>query len=88
MLDLATVREREGVLIPGQPNAIWYKPRRRLLYVAIGSPGVVDVIDTVAMRHREQVATEEGAHTTAFDAQRQRLAVFMPRTGRAAIYQA
>jgi hypothetical protein len=34
----------------------------------------------------EQLATEEGAHTTAFDQQRQQLYVFLPRTSAAAAY--
>lgn len=87
MLDLSTGRETASVSIAGQPDAIWHNRQRRLLYVAIGNPGLVDVIDTVAMRPCEQVMTEEGAHTTAFDCVRQRLVVFLPRTCRAAIYQ-
>lgn len=90
-----TGRERDSVPMSGQPDAIWYNPPRRLLYVAIGSPGVVDVIDAVAMRRCQvvamrrcqQVVTEQGAHTTAFEALRQRLAVFLPVTCRAAIHQ-
>ena len=57
------------------------------IYVAIGNPGLVDVIDTAAMRRCDQVTTEEGAHTTAFDGPRQHLIVFLPRTCRAAIYE-
>jgi hypothetical protein len=34
----------------------------------------------------ETVPTEEGAHTLTFDESRQRLYVFLPRSGRAAIY--
>ena len=34
----------------------------------------------------EQVPTEEGAHTTAFDQLRQRLYVFLPRICRVAVY--
>jgi YVTN family beta-propeller protein len=87
VLDLATGHESAGVPISGQPDAIWYSPQRRLLYVAIGSPGVVEVIDTVAMRQCRRLVTEEGAHTTAFDARRRRLTVFLPRSCRAAVYQ-
>jgi len=87
VLDLSTGRETASVPIGGQPDAIWYNPLRRLLYVAIGKPGLVDVIDTVAMRPCERILTEEGAHTTAFDGPRQRLIVFLPRTCRAAIYE-
>ncbi len=49
---------------------------------------MVEVVDTAAMRSRERIVTELGAHTTAFDAARQRLVVFLPRTCRAAIYEA
>ena len=87
VLDLSTGREVASVPIGGEPDAIWYNPLRRVLYVAIGKPGLVDVIDTVAMRRCEQVTTEEGAHTTAFDWPRQRLIVFLPGTCGAAIYE-
>jgi DNA-binding beta-propeller fold protein YncE len=87
VMDVKTGRVRDRVPISGQPDAIWYNPLRRVLYVAIGNPGVVDVIDTAAMRRCQQVVTEEGAHTTALDLRRERLAVFLPRTCRAAIYQ-
>lgn len=87
MLDLSAGREAACVPISGEPDAVWYNRQRQLLYVAIGKPGLVDVIDTVAMRRCEQVITEDGAHTTAFDGPRQRLAVFLPRTCRAAIYE-
>src|SRR5262249_41799852 len=64
VLDLATGRESARVDIAGEPDAIWFDPRRRRLYVAIGRPGLVDVIDTRALRRCEQVVTEAGAHTT------------------------
>ena len=87
VLDLSTGREAACVPISGEPDAVWYNPQRHLLYVAIGKPGLVDVIDAVAMGRCDQVMTEEGAHTTAFDGLRQRLAVYLPRTCRAAIYE-
>jgi hypothetical protein len=39
------------------------------------------------MAVREQVVTEPGAKTTAFDAVRRQLVVFMPRTCRASFYR-
>src|SRR5262245_60832271 len=57
-LDLGTGREVASVSIAGAPDAIWYNAEHRLLYVAIGNPGVVDVIDTASMTRQEQVATE------------------------------
>ena len=88
VLDLRTGRECGSAEIAGEPDAIWYNPKRGRLYVAIGRPGLIDVIDTRALRRVEQVVTEEGAHTTAFDHDRQRLYVFLPKTCSAAIYEA
>ena len=86
-LDLATGAPAGSVEIAGEPDAIWHNAERRLLYVAIGDPGLVDVIDTATMSRRERLVTGRGAHTTAFDAARQRLAVFLPGPCRAAIYR-
>lgn len=86
-LDLGSGKETAEVSIGGMPDAIWYNAERRLLYVAIGEPGVVEVIDTATMLRREQVATEAGAHTTAFDRARQQLAVFLPYSCRIALYR-
>jgi len=85
-LDLATGQEVARVAIAGMPDAIWYNPRRERLYVAIAEPGVVDVVDTQAMAVVQQLQTEAGAHTTAYDDTRQRLYVFLPQTCRAAVY--
>ncbi len=57
-----------------------------MLYVAIGQPGVVHVVNTQTLTMAETVPTEEGAHTLTFDESRQRLYVFLPRSGRAALY--
>lgn len=86
-LDLATGREAGGAPLSGEPDAIWYHPDRRLLYVAIGSPGLIDVIDVAEMASVQTLPTEEGAHTTAFDRRRNRLYVFLPRSCRAAEYE-
>lgn len=75
------------VELSGAPDVIFFNPVRRQLYVAMGDPGVVDVIDTETMSRAGSVATEKGAHTMAFDAARQRLYVFLPQSHRAAIYK-
>ena len=85
-LDLASGRELAGAPIAGVPDAIWYNAAARVVYVAIGEPGLVDVIDAETMTRREQVTTAPGAHTTAFDRDRQRLAVFVPGAGRVDLY--
>ena len=86
-LDLETGREIAAVAIPGEPDAIWYNADRSRLYVAIGRPGVVAVVDTQEMAIAQEVATEAGAHTTAFDRTRQLLYVFLPAACRAAVYE-
>ena len=86
-LDMGTGGELASVAIAGEPDAIWHNPDRSRLYVAIGHPGVVDVVDTGEMALAQECPTEAGAHTTAFDRARQRLYVFLPQSGRAAVYQ-
>jgi DNA-binding beta-propeller fold protein YncE len=85
-LDLEDGRELGHAPIAGAPDAIWYNARRERLYVAIEDPGVVDVINTQTMTLEEEVVTERGAHTSAFDPDRQRLYVFLPATCRVALY--
>jgi DNA-binding beta-propeller fold protein YncE len=85
-LDLVTGREVARTPIAGEPDVVWCNPSRNRIYVAIGNPGLIEVIDTRFLTPVEKVPTEEGAHTTAFDRTRQRLYVFQPRTCRAAIY--
>jgi DNA-binding beta-propeller fold protein YncE len=85
-VDLPTGREVGAVPISGEPDATWYNPRLERLYVAVGDPGVVDVVDCRGLAVAERVSTEAGAKTTAFDPDRQRLYVFLPRSGRAAVY--
>ena len=84
-LDLANGRELAQVPIAGPPDAIWHNHRLSHLYVAIAhlgvideEPGVIDVVNTESMTVEEQIPTEVGAHTTAYDARKQRLYVFLP----------
>jgi YVTN family beta-propeller protein len=92
-LDLARGREQARVPIAGLPDAIWHNHQLGRLYVAIAhlgildeSPGVIDVVNTEAMTVEEQITIETGAHTTAYDARRQRLYVFLPSC-RVAVYE-
>ncbi len=87
VLDVATGRELASVDIAGEPDVIWHSSRCARLYVAIGRPGVIDVIDTQGLTRVEQITTEEGAHTTAFDRARHRLYVFLPRSCSATVYE-
>jgi DNA-binding beta-propeller fold protein YncE len=86
VLDRASGAVLHTLLIAGPPDVLWLNAARQRLYIAMGPPGVVQVLDTGAMRVVEEIATEEGAHTLTFDEDRQRLYVFLPRSGRAAVY--
>lgn len=72
--------------IAGVPDALWYNARQARLYVAIGDPGVVQVIDTHTLHVVQTVTTELGAHTTAFDTQRQSLYAFLPASCQASVF--
>ena len=85
-LDGRTGRVLGALPLSGSPDVIFLDVDRARLYVAMGDPGVIDVIDTAAMARRETVPTEAGAHTTALDTRRRRLHVFLPRTHRAAVF--
>ncbi len=86
-IDLESGREVGRVPIAGEPDAIWFNPAQKALYVAIGKPGLVQVVDTEKLDVRESISTGAGAHTTAFDRQRQRVYVFLPETCSAAVYE-
>jgi DNA-binding beta-propeller fold protein YncE len=87
VLDPERDHEVASVSIGGEPDTIWFNAARELLYVAIGRPGQIDVVDCRLLVVSETVPTEDGAHTTAFDVRRQRLFVFLPRSCRVAVYQ-
>ncbi len=92
-LDLASGRELAQIPIAGPPDAIWHNHRRGRLYVAIAhlgmleeEPGVVEMVNKESLTVEEQIPTEVGTHTTAYDALRQRLYVFLPSC-RVAVYE-
>jgi len=89
--DLAVLDRVSGavlhtVAIAGPPDVLWLNASRQRLYIAIGAPGIVQVLDTQTMTLVEAAQTEEGAHTLTFDEERQRLYVFLPQSGRVAVY--
>jgi DNA-binding beta-propeller fold protein YncE len=86
-LRLDTGAELSRTPIAGPPDVLWYNPRRSLLYVAIGKPGTVQVVDTLSMAVTQEVATEDGAHTLTFDVQRQLLYVFLPQSCQAGVFE-
>jgi len=69
--------------LSGSPDVIFFNRILRHLYVAIG---VVDVFDTDVMERIETVPTDGDAHTLGFDAERNKVYAFLPKTHRAAVY--
>jgi DNA-binding beta-propeller fold protein YncE len=86
LLEAATGRVLGTIALSGTPDVIFLDSARARCYVAMGDPGVIDVIDVRSLRRIESVQTEPGAHTTAFDAARHLLYVFLPHTHRAAVF--
>ena len=74
--------------LSGPPDVVFFDRVRGRLYVAVGDPGVIDVLDTRTMKKLGSVATEEGAHTFALAPNGDRVYAFLPRSHRAAIYEA
>lgn len=85
-LDSVSGRMLGEVSLSGRPDVIFLHPQTHRLYVAVGNPGVIDVIDIGTMRRLEVVPTEAGAHTLAIDRKRRKLYAFLPRTHRAAVF--
>ena len=77
-LDLTTGQDVAAVPIPGVPDAIWHNHQLQRLYVAIARPGLVAVVNTATLTVEEEIPTEAGAHTTAYDPGRQHFYVFLP----------
>src|SRR3984893_694510 len=85
-IDAASGRVRSEVPLSGVPDAIFLHPQSRRLYVAIGDPGVIDVVDMSTMRCEEVVPTEAGAHTLALDRKSNKVYAFLPQSHRAAVF--
>ena len=73
--------------LSGPPDVIFFNRALRRVYVAVGSPGVVDVFDVGRMKVLETVPTEKGAHTLAFDHRKNKVYALLPATHRAAVFQ-
>jgi len=77
-LDLNDGSEVARVEIAGEPDAIWVNADADQVYVAVGRPGVIQVVETDTMTIRQTIEIEEGAKTTALDAPRRALYAFRP----------
>jgi DNA-binding beta-propeller fold protein YncE len=76
-----------NVGLSGPPDVIFLDRSLGRLYVAVGDPGVIDVIDIERMRRKEVITTEKGAHTLALDRKRNKIYAFLPQSHRAAVFQ-
>lgn len=85
-IDAASGRVLGQTALSGSPDVVFLHSGLGRLYVAIGDPGVIDVIDTRLMRVVQTIDTEAGAHTLAIDRKRGRVYAFLPETHRAAVY--
>jgi DNA-binding beta-propeller fold protein YncE len=72
--------------LSGTPDVIFLDHSLGRLYVAVGDPGVIDVIDVATMRCKEVVTTEAGVHTFALDRKRSKVYAFLPQSHRAAVF--
>lgn len=86
-LDARTGAVAGALELSGAPDVIFLDAALSRLYVAIGDPGVIDVVDVAAWRRREVVPTERGAHTLALDESAHRIYAFLPETHRAALFE-
>jgi DNA-binding beta-propeller fold protein YncE len=85
-LDAATGCPLGTVALSGAPDVIFLDPALGRLYVAVGDPGVIDVIDVRAMRRLETVATEPGAHNDRAGWPPTPALRLLPGTHRAAVF--
>lgn len=86
-LDAASGTASGMLDLSGPPDVVFLNRRLGRLYVAIGDPGVIDVIDVKAWVRLEVVLTESGAHTIALDEDTDRVFAFLPHSHQAAVFQ-
>jgi DNA-binding beta-propeller fold protein YncE len=75
-----------AVGLSGEPDVIMHDLPLARLYVAVGSPGVVHVVDDQRLRLIETVPTEAGAHTLGWNTDTRTLYAFLPASERAAVF--
>lgn len=64
--------------LPGEPDVVMHDGDGSQLFVAIGDPGVVVVVDPGSLHVTGAVETERGAHTIAWDRATRTLYAFLP----------
>lgn len=68
-----------SIELSGEPDVIMTDAETGRLFVAIGLPGVIDVIDQHRMTRTETIPTEDGTHTIAWNPYARTLYAFLPR---------
>ena len=86
-LDSGSGETLAALELSGAPDVIFLDAAPSRLYVAVGDPGVIDVIDVDAWKRVEVVATGRGAHTIALDDATHRVYAFLPETHRAMVLE-
>jgi hypothetical protein len=54
--------------------------------MAVGEPGVIDVIDVNSMRAMKVVMTQEVAHALALDRKKNKVHAFLPQSHQTALF--
>jgi DNA-binding beta-propeller fold protein YncE len=80
-------RLRARLKLAGAPDVVMFDRGLQRLYVAMGSPGLVQSFDTAELRLVQTIETEEGAHTIGWDPELRRLWVFAPTSCGALVYE-
>ncbi len=75
-----------SIALPGEPDVIMHDTESARLFVAIGSPGVVSVIDERRLETVEVVPSETGSHTIGWNPDTHTLYAFLPASGGAAVF--
>jgi len=88
---LAVLRSDNGAVVaevplPGVPDVVMLDPGTGNLYVAVGDPGVVCVIDSARHALIETVTTSRGAHTIAVEPGSHTVYAFLPTAMGAGVY--
>jgi DNA-binding beta-propeller fold protein YncE len=88
---LVVLRSDTGAVIaevplPGVPDVVMFDSGTDHLYVAVGDPGVVCVIDAVLPALIETVPTGPGAHTIAVEPRSHTLYAFLPAAMGASVF--
>jgi len=72
--------------LPGAPDVVMHDASRRHLYVAIGEPGVICVVDTERLELVDTVPTEPDAHTIGLNPDDHTVYAFLPASDGATVY--